>query len=302
MSTTKGEKSKKSETEPDHVKDMKKYYNNIRKNPSEKESKSFLENYYKTYGKNAKLPTDEEITRAKGNADALKKILGERNKQQGDSNIQRNNTNIGIKSSHEPMTTRSGIIHSQQSNKKSSKKTKDDDDDDDDGGDGNDDDDDAESEQEPKQKQNVSHTPKLTLDELKRRITKSLKAPKTNRFQNQNQNQTQNQNKKNVTTKGVKKVYRFRPGTVALREIRRYQKSTELLVRKLPFQRLVREVATNFKQDLRFQSSAILALQEATEAYLVGLFEDTNLGAIHAKRVTVMIKDNQLARRIRGER
>lgn len=120
-------------------------------------------------------------------------------------------------------------------------------------------------------------------------------------------------------------------------EIRKYQKSTELLIRKLPFQRLVREIAQDFKvmffflsgcvvvcvdmhtiwvlgcnfvffalwflqTDLRFQSHAVLALQEAAEAYLVGLFEDTNLCAIHAKRVTIMPKDIQLARRIRGER
>ena len=149
-------------------------------------------------------------------------------------------------------------------------------------------------------------------------------------------------------TGGVKKPHRYRPGTVALREIRRYQKSTELLIRKLPFQRLVREIAQDFKTDLRFQSSAVMALQvrlrsidwltvwfvlynirdsffwlisnlphqfistnficlfcllqEAAEAYLVGLFEDTNLCAIHAKRVTIMPKDIQLARRIRGER
>jgi histone H3 len=101
---------------------------------------------------------------------------------------------------------------------------------------------------------------------------------------------------------GVKKPHRFKPGTVALREIRKYQKSTELLVRKLPFQRLVREISQEFKTDLRFQSSAILALQEASESYLVGLFEDTNLCAIHAKRVTIMPKDIQLAKRIRGER
>ncbi|CDW75277.1 UNKNOWN [Stylonychia lemnae] len=101
---------------------------------------------------------------------------------------------------------------------------------------------------------------------------------------------------------GVKKPHRFRPGTVALREIRRFQKSTELLIRKLPFQRLVREIAQEYKSDLRFQSQAVLALQEAAEAYLVGLFEDTNLCAIHAKRVTIMPKDIQLARRIRGER
>ena len=101
---------------------------------------------------------------------------------------------------------------------------------------------------------------------------------------------------------GIKRAHRFRPGTVALREIRRFQKSTELLIRKLPFQRLVREIANDFKNDLRFQSSAVLALQEASEAYMVGLFEDTNLCAIHAKRVTIMPKDMQLARRIRGER
>ena len=100
----------------------------------------------------------------------------------------------------------------------------------------------------------------------------------------------------------VKKPHRYKPGTVALREIRKYQKSTELLIRKLPFQRVVREIAQNYKSDLRFQSQAILALQEASEAYLVGLFEDTNLCAIHAKRVTIMPKDMQLAKRIRGEK
>jgi len=103
-------------------------------------------------------------------------------------------------------------------------------------------------------------------------------------------------------TGGVKKPHRYRPGTVALREIRRYQKSTDLLIRKLPFQRLVREIAQDFKNDLRFQGTAISALQEASESYLVSLFEDTNLCAIHAKRVTIMPKDIQLARRIRGER
>ena len=169
-----------------------------------------------------------------------------------------------------------------------------------------------------------------------------------------------------MCTGGVKKPHRYRPGTVALREIRKYQKSTELLIRKLPFQRLVREIAQvstcsndcphlrtmisatstgylgcclsrqhlricctaaavllnsvcmlstlcnlrptqacaaadapglcrlqDFKTDLRFQSSAVLALQEAAEAYLVGLFEDTNLAAIHAKRVTIMPKARQ---------
>ena len=101
---------------------------------------------------------------------------------------------------------------------------------------------------------------------------------------------------------GIKpKPRRFRPGTLALKEIRRYQKSTELLIRKLPFQRLVREIMQEFRNDFRFQSTAVVAMQEASEAYLVGLFEDTNLCAIHAKRVTIMPKDIQLARRIRGE-
>ncbi|KAG8882922.1 centromeric DNA-binding histone H3-like protein cse4 [Tulasnella sp. 331] len=99
---------------------------------------------------------------------------------------------------------------------------------------------------------------------------------------------------------------RFRPGTVALREIRKYQRSTDLLISKLPFSRLVREIAMELVTDpdnevgLRWQSSALLALQEATEAYMVHLFEDTNLCAIHAKRVTIMQRDIQLARRIRG--
>ena len=102
-------------------------------------------------------------------------------------------------------------------------------------------------------------------------------------------------------TGGVKKPHRYRPGTIALREIRKYQKSTELLIRMQPFQRLVREIAQDFKTGLRFQSSAVLALQEAAEAYIVGLFEDSNLCALHSKRVTVMPKDIQLARRIRRD-
>lgn len=91
-------------------------------------------------------------------------------------------------------------------------------------------------------------------------------------------------------------------GTRALQEIRKFQKSTNLLIRCLPFQRVVREIAQDFRTDLRFQSTALSALQEASEAYLIGLFEDANLCAIHAKRVTMMPKDLQLARRIRGER
>ena len=96
--------------------------------------------------------------------------------------------------------------------------------------------------------------------------------------------------------------HRFRPGMMALKEIRHYQKFIGFLIRKLPFQRLVQEIAIEVAQEMQFQSSALLALQEAAEAYLMGLFEDTNLCAIHARRVTILPKNIQLARRIHGER
>ena len=97
------------------------------------------------------------------------------------------------------------------------------------------------------------------------------------------------------------KPHRYRAGMVALQDIRHFQKTSALLIRKLPFQRLVREITQDFKTDLRFQSAAILCLQEAAEAYLVRLFDDANLCAIHARRVTILPKDIQLARRIQGE-
>lgn len=100
---------------------------------------------------------------------------------------------------------------------------------------------------------------------------------------------------------GEKRKIRFRPGTVALREIKRYQKSTSLLLPRASFQRLVRSVTGQIDNDLRFASNALLALQESSEAYLVGIFEDANLCAIHANRVTIMKKDLDLARRIRGD-
>jgi len=101
---------------------------------------------------------------------------------------------------------------------------------------------------------------------------------------------------------GVVRPHRFRPGTVALREIRKYQKSVELLLRRAPFQRLVREIALEFKTDLRFQATALMALQEAAEQHIISLFEDCQLCAIHARRVTIMARDIVLARRVRGER
>ena len=139
-------------------------------------------------------------------------------------------------------------------------------------------------------KQLVTKSPmkKLTAAQARKNVAKA--------------NQAAQQNLGNPPrTGGLKRPMRYRPGTVALREIRRYQKTTELLIRKLPFSRLVREIAQDFQTDLRFQPQVVAALQEAAEANLEGLFEDTNLCGIHAKRVTIMPKDIQLARRIRGE-
>ena len=101
---------------------------------------------------------------------------------------------------------------------------------------------------------------------------------------------------------GMKKSFRWRPGTVALREVRKMQKSTDSLIAKAPFSRLVREVAESHKAGLRFQASAVAALQEATEAFVVSLLSDSNVVALHANRVTAMPRDLQLVRRLRGER
>jgi histone H3 len=106
-----------------------------------------------------------------------------------------------------------------------------------------------------------------------------------------------------VNSGGIKKPHRFKPGTVAIREIRRYQRGTDLLLRKMPFQRIVRDITLGFaKSDMRYRASALEALQHSAEAYIVGVFEDTQLCAIHAKRVTIMVRDIQLARRIRGDK
>jgi histone H3 len=123
----------------------------------------------------------------------------------------------------------------------------------------------------------------------------------TNRKSIKGKNRKRAQLAKKSTAKAPQ-IRRYRPGERVALDIRRYQKETKLLIRKLPFQRLVREVTQDLKDDIRYQLSALEALQEASEAYLVGLFEDTNLCANHAKRVTIMPKDMQLARRIRGER
>ena len=128
------------------------------------------------------------------------------------------------------------------------------------------------------------------------------KAPRRIFTKNPSSIKAQRAAKKGKTGYSEPKKQKFRPRTVALWEIRKYQKSTDLLIRKLPFQRLVREIIFKHKQDYWLAPAAAAAFQEAAEAYLIGLFEDTNLCAIHAKRVMIMPKDIQLARRIRGER
>lgn len=113
---------------------------------------------------------------------------------------------------------------------------------------------------------------------------------------------TKSSRKTSTPATGASKKHRYKPGTIALREIRRYQKSTERLIRKLPFQRLCRNLCREqaSASDIRFQGPALLALQEAAELYLVGLFEDALLCAQHAKRVTVFGKDFLLVMRIRS--
>ena len=97
------------------------------------------------------------------------------------------------------------------------------------------------------------------------------------------------------------KKLKWKSGTRSLREIQFYQKSTALLLRCLLFLRLIGEVTQDFKTDLHFTAEAAYTLQCASKDYLVQLFEDSNLCTIHAKRVTIMLKDIQLARRIWGE-
>ena len=114
-----------------------------------------------------------------------------------------------------------------------------------------------------------------------------------------------------TTTGGIKKPHSYQPGLLALHEIRRYQQSTESLIQRTPFNKLIKEILQEYRicpegpgtpsVQVRFQSIALAALQEAAENFLVGLFEDVNLLAVHAKRVTVMPRDIQLALRIRGD-
>ena len=133
--------------------------------------------------------------------------------------------------------------------------------------------------------------------------TKAL-ASKANKLEkNQKKPQKKSQTKKKSSTQeGEKKKRKYRPGEVALREIRKYQKTTDLVIRRLPFQRLCRDVAHEIMPEVRFQQATLQALQECTEMYIAALFEDTQLCTLHAKRVTVFQKDMILAQRIRGDK
>ena len=107
-------------------------------------------------------------------------------------------------------------------------------------------------------------------------------------------------NKQLNLNKTYKIKKRYRPGEKALKEIRKFQRSTDLLIHKLPFTRLVKEITFTFHHSLQWQGIALEAIQHAAEDYIIGLMGDANLSALHAKRVTIMPKDLQLARRIRG--
>jgi histone H3 len=158
----------------------------------------------------------------------------------------------------------------------------------------------------------VINPPTSPPPQLKR--MKSIKAPAATSSQVRTRGPRKTPPQKSrakVSIGGVKKPHRYRPGTVALREIRKFQQSTDLLMRKLPFERLVREIAqdtpasmsiseTGNGGGLRFTPKAIEALQHASEAFLVTLFEDTNYHAVCAKRKTVMPKDLSFIRQLRN--
>ncbi|KAK7195672.1 histone H3 variant [Novymonas esmeraldas] len=105
-----------------------------------------------------------------------------------------------------------------------------------------------------------------------------------------------------ASSTGAKRQHRWRPGTVALREVRKYQHSTDMLIARAPFRRLVKEIVSTVKDTIRMRSSAVEAIQVATEGYIVNVLGDANLCTIHAKRVTLYPKDLQLALRLRGDR
>ena len=148
--------------------------------------------------------------------------------------------------------------------------------------------------------------PMLDLTAARRQIKEAKGKKTTTRNTSQGTNWKANSQKRKQKADREKKPFRYRPGTVALREIRRLQKSTDLLIRKVPFQRVVKEIAEDFKpnhgEPFRWQATAMLATQTQAEHYVTYLFEDTQLATVHRKAVTIMPKDMQLARRMRRER
>lgn len=151
----------------------------------------------------------------------------------------------------------------------------------------------------PKAKNAASKVPSKAKVSKAAKTTKTASSKKTMATASQSQKAKKPMSATQSQAEGKKR--RYKPGTVALREIKHYQKSTDLLLPRAPFQRLVREITGNIDGDLRFAPQALIAIQEASEAYLTGVFEDSQLCAIHAKRVTVQKKDLDLARRIRGD-
>lgn len=139
----------------------------------------------------------------------------------------------------------------------------------------------------PKAKNASKKVPSKALSASKKKASKSVTKSKSP--------------SKAAGPKKDRKKPRYHAGTVALREIKRYQKSTDLLIPRAPFARLVRNIAGDIDNDLRFQAQALAALQEAAEAYCVGILEDAGLCAVHAKRQTLTKADMLLARRIRGD-
>ena len=111
-------------------------------------------------------------------------------------------------------------------------------------------------------------------------------------------NESKRKQLKAIRDEKLEKQRKVQNGMQALKEIQKYQKGADLLIRRVPFQRLVREIKQKWREGLKQQSSAVLGLQEASEAFLVGLMEQANLCTIHAKRVTIMPQDIQLACRI----
>ena len=128
-----------------------------------------------------------------------------------------------------------------------------------------------------------------------------LQAAKKNLKGVQKPSKVASQKAKKATEDGETQKRRTRPGAKALREIRKYQRSTDSIVPRAPLQRIIKEITGKYMPDARYSMGAIEAVHQCIEAYMVGLFEDTGLCAVHARRKTIMTRDMRLARRIRGE-